>query len=198
VSFQFVSFASGSLRDYPGTACSRDWKSENQYINSSINNSLQPTLFVLLRYRQDLRMGSNTSTCTTIRKLSNLQFLWIILLVTNYSERIPVRVHGFRSIIILRVAHTQHALYPSSKTPHYHYSHSHRRQQKVSYIGRFRLNKRLYDASSDVLPSDTVVDPSSEQDIDDASDSVTTLRSVTFSNLPKDQGTCYIDDYYCP
>ena len=125
-----------------------------------------------------------------IRKFQNLRFLLIVVFVTKYSERIPVGIHGFRSIIVVETRGIspllKHRLLP--RCPH----NFHRRRQ-VASRGIFRRCRILYDAPSDVLPKDTDVDGFETNDTDD---NVATLRSVTFSNLPKDQGKCSIDYTY--
>ena len=123
-------------------------------------------------------------------------FCTVIALVTTYkSERIVVVVDSFQSIRMIPVVHNnrfQLSKHYLLQQPHCNDCFSQRRRK-----GSFQDLRRLHAGYSDIRRTDHSIDttvtstftPSdSDKAVDPVDDNVATLRSVTFSNLPKDQG----------
>jgi hypothetical protein len=111
------------------------------------------------------------------RRFQKLRLFWVIaVLGINFNEQFGI--HSFRSIMIVQVLPVD-KLQPNQL-------HSRRRKVASNDIF-FRRSRRLLlynsSTSSDIRPNEDL-----ELHNDDFNDNVATLRSVTFSHLPKDQG----------
>jgi hypothetical protein len=141
--------------------------------------------------------STRVSTChlpMIIRKLRKLQpCLWIIAFAICYGERIDFVpfIHGFRPVVPIRRMYTD--------TFRFRFRFS-----AISSKQSYRLRRQqtpLCDtsvSSSEALPNNALmVDSVSTEQDDESSDDVATLRSVTFSRLPKDQGNYCLHRYCC-
>ncbi len=107
----------------------------------------------------------------------------MILCHNSRSERIVV-VHGFRSIII-------DAWPRPERRRHHHHHDRYPRQRRNNNVALLVSNKMVPNVIAEEK-KEAIFISSDSNDVDDANN-VASLRSVTFSHLPKDQGLWYMD-----